>query len=58
MTLAEYFRGEGRREGEAREAHAQKMIAANMLSEGVDLHLIVKVTGLTLEEIHSLESIA
>ena len=47
-------RAEGKAEGEA---DAQKTIAINMLREGASISFIVKVTGLDIEEIQSLETV-
>lgn len=54
-------REEGRTEGEAigearGEAKRNHEVARNMLSEGIDMALICKITGLTEEEIKGLEN--
>lgn len=49
MTLAEYLRNEGREEGQKL---AALHIAKAMLNNGLDLPLILKVTGVSEEELH------
>ncbi|MBF8246418.1 MAG: hypothetical protein ISN64_00260 [Rickettsia sp.] len=59
-TIAQSFRKEGIQQGIQRgmqrgRQEEQHEIAKNMLSEKVDLNLISRVTGLSLEEIKSLQ---
>ena len=52
MTTAERLRKEGRKEGQ-KEARLES--ARRMLEEGLDINLIIKITGLSPDEVRELE---
>ncbi len=56
MTTAERLRKEGREEGWERvQKEARMEEARRMLEEGLDVNLIIKITGLSLDEVQKLE---
>ena len=65
MTLAEKLREEGRREGEVEgeargkaegEARGKAEVALNMLNAGADLEFVSKMTGLSMQQLRTLQN--
>ncbi len=56
MTTAERLRKEGRKEGR-QEGRKEAILesARRMLEEGLDINLIIKITGLSPDEVRKLE---